>query len=135
MPTAHQCKREAVTPLAIPTAQVAECSARTVTLREMRAPKVGVLVLLAVVAWAGSSYADVTVSPPSGPPGTVVTVSGITTCEGPTQPELWFSKADRTRPGDLVRVPFTPPSGTIVVPNVPEGEYDYVFVVTPGFTG
>jgi hypothetical protein len=113
----------------------------------MRAPKIAVLALLFVIAWAGSSYADVTVSPSSGPPGTVVTVSGITTCAGPTQPTVIFVRTDGGYAGFNRAVPFTPPSpATLVVPNVAEGEYRivpncgameafYVFVVTPGFTG
>ena len=113
----------------------------------MLAPRLGFLVVIVVLAWAGSSYADVTVSPTSGPPGTVVTVSGITTCAGPTQPTVIFVRPDGGYAGYNRAVPFTPPSPvTLVVPNVPEGEYHivpncgamesfYVFVVTPGFTG
>ncbi len=113
----------------------------------MRAMRILFVAVAALILWAGASYADVTVNPSSGPPGTVVTVSGITACPGPAQPELWFSKADRTHPGDLVRVPFLPPSPvTFVVPDVPAGDYlitpncgameaFYAFVVTPGFTG
>ena len=74
-----------------------------------------------MIAWAGSFSADVTVSP---------------------------STADNKRAGDAAPVPFTPPSGTVIVPNVPDGEYHivpncgameafYVFVVkaAPDFAG
>src|SRR5262245_19730055 len=93
----------------------------------MRAPKVVLLALLAVVAWAGVSYADVTISPPSGPSGTVITVSGITTCEGPAQPTVIFVGPDGRYAGYNRAVPFTPPSPvTLVVPNVLPGEYHIV---------
>ena len=49
-----------------------------------------------------------------------VTVGGITTCEG-TDPTLMFGTLDGTAIG--TPVPFTPPSGTITVPNVADGAY------------
>ena len=109
----------------------------------MRTIAVAGIALAVLFGWSASSDAEVIVSPSSGPPGTVITVSGITACEGPRQPTLTFT----LHGGSLgFAFPFTPPSGTVVVPDVPDGEYIivpncgameafYVFVVTPAFTG
>jgi hypothetical protein len=106
----------------------------------VRALRIAFVAIAALIFWAGASYADVTVSPSSGPPATVVTVSGITECPGPVQPALFLSWTNSV-------VPFVPPSpARFTVPDIPEGAYTivpncgamevfYVFVVTPGFTG
>jgi hypothetical protein len=113
-------------------------------------PRVGramVTAVLLVTTCAAAAMADVTVSPSSGPPGTQVTVSGITTCEGAQPPTLSFATVDGLGVG-APSVPFAPPSGTLTVPNVPDGDYHIVsscgagegYVVfavraTPIFTG
>jgi hypothetical protein len=84
----------------------------------MRAVVGGVALLIAT---ASPSAADVITNPDTGPPGTTVTVSGVTSCEG--EPDsLSFETAEGASVG-AVPAPFTPPSGTIVVPDVADGDY------------
>src|SRR5262245_36044690 len=111
-----------------------------------RPGKAFVVAAFFLVAFASAAFADVTVNPSSGPPSTVVTVSGVATCEGST-PTVAFAHPDGSSTG-ASSVPFTPPSGVLVVPNLPDGDYHIalscgagegfvVFAVraTPNFTG
>ena len=80
--------------------------------------------VVCLLGMAAHAAAEWSVTPVAGPPGTEVTVSGIDSC-APTDGRgtllAWGTSDGQTV--SVLPVPFTPPSGTIVVPDVPFGVY------------
>ena len=89
----------------------------------------------ATVAAADAPPPSPNYSPHSGPPGTVVNVSGITLCErdGGTTGQIGMATLDQQQVGTTV--PFAPPTASFTIPNVPNGDYYLGLVCGSGAQG
>jgi hypothetical protein len=86
---------------------------------------VAVLASAAVPAFGQATSKTPTYAPVSGPPGTVVNVSGITLCDN-QQPRVTGGQIGFGLDRASVHTPpsFTPPTASITIPDVPNGDYN-----------
>jgi hypothetical protein len=101
-------------------------------LRVLAALVVG-LALGAVPAGAEGELVQIKALPADGPPGTVVSITGVPPC-GNAEAALYIYDGPGRSPF-FARSQLDVPDGTYTIPNVPDGDYQITVLCPPGIEG